>query len=236
MRGARFGRPLIAPAPCFGNHSDLRRLDQLYARRLVSGALSTSELSDVDPRRTTSIGPATAGPSLLFRPPSLASRAWIRRPDDAREAGRFTDAAATPESPRARLIRVLTPAKPTPPPCPLLHKDLDRLNSEYAERLRSTYLHPTEPGPASAGPTLSPSRSPRNCARDPRAVASGRPGGEEGSPAEAPSGPAPVLILCSTCRQPIRHNEILSISFCPIHGLSHPFTFIPLGQKRPRRA
>ena len=236
MRGARFGRLLNAPAPCIGDHSDLPKLDQLYARRLGSGALSTSELSDVDPSRTVSIGPATAGPSLLFRPSSLASRARIRAPDDERGPGRFTDAAATSESSRARHIRELTPAKTTPPPCPLLHPDLDRLNSEYAERLPCTYLHPTEPGPASDGPAHSQSCSPRNYARDPRAVPSGRLGGEEGSPAGAPSGPAPVLILCSTCRQPIRHNEILSISFCPIHGLSHPFTFIPLGQKRPRRA
>jgi hypothetical protein len=87
-----------------------------------------------------------------------------------------------------------------------------------------------------AGPTHSEPRSPRFHARDPRAVASGRFGGEEGPPAGAPSEPVPVLVLCSTCRQPICRNETLRISFCPIHGLSRPFTFIPLGQKLYRRA
>ena len=46
------------------------------------------------------------------------------------------------------------------------------------------------------------------------------------------SGPEPVLVVCSTCRQPIRRNEALRISFCPIHGLSQPFTFIPLTLRR----
>jgi hypothetical protein len=84
--------------------------------------------------------------------------------------------------------------------------------------------------------SVTASTSPRFHARDPRAAASGRLGGEEVSPAGAPSGPAPVLVLCSTCRQPIRRNETLRISFCPIHGLSGPFTFVPLSQRRYRRA
>ena len=54
--------------------------------------------------------------------------------------------------------------------------------------------------------------------------------------AGAPSGPAPVLVLCSICRQSIRWNEALGISFCPVHGLSEPFTFIPFSQKRFRSA
>ena len=83
---------------------------------------------------------------------------------------------------------------------------------------------------------LTHSVSPRNYARDPRAVASGRLGGEEGTPAGAPSGPAPVLIVCSICRHSIRHNEALRVSFCLIHGFSQPFTFIPLSQKRLPRA
>lgn len=104
----------------------------------------------------------------------------------------------------------------------------------FGARTRSSRIHALVPRDVSARPTHSQSRSPRNYARDPRAVASGRPGGEEGTPAEAPAGPAPVLVLCSTCRQPIRRNESLRISFCPIHGLSEPFTLIPFTWKRPR--
>jgi hypothetical protein len=109
-------------------------------------------------------------------------------------------------------------------------------SSHVAVPTRSSHIQSLAPRLGSARPIHSQSRSPRNYARDPRAVASGRLGGEEESPAGAPSGPVPVLVLCSTCRQPICRNETLRISFCPIHGLSGPFTFIPLGQKRYRRA
>ena len=61
-------------------------------------------------------------------------------------------------------------------------------------------------------------------------MASGRLGVGEEPPAAERREPAPVLVLCATCRQPIRYNEILGISFCPVHGLSSPFTFIPLSQ------
>ncbi len=96
-----------------------------------------------------------------------------------------------------------------------------------------------------AGPpdsAVTPSRaaayslSPSIHAREVRALASGQLGA--GLWKDPLTGPelAPVLVFCATCRQPIRRNEVLSISFCPIHGLSHPFTFIPLGQKRLRGA
>ena len=88
-------------------------------------------------------------------------------------------------------------------------------------------------GPVAVGPVFSKSRSPRI---DARAVPISRLGGEEESPAEAPFEPAPVLVLCSTCRQPIRRNEVLSISFCPIHGLSQPLTLIWLARKWVRGA
>ncbi len=91
-------------------------------------------------------------------------------------------------------------------------------------------------GPVAVGPVFSKSRSPRIYARDARAVPISRLGGEEESPAEAPFEPPPVLVLCSTCRQPIRRNEVLSISFCPIHGLSQPFTLIWLARKWVRGA
>ena len=88
------------------------------------------------------------------------------------------------------------------------------------------------------GPAVTPSRavayslSPSIHAREVRALASGQLGAGLGK--DPLTGPelAPVLIVCSLCRQPVRRNETLGISFCPIHGLSQPFTFIPLNQKR----
>jgi hypothetical protein len=139
------------------------------------------------------------------------------------------------ESRRARTVSRKCRRGPSPPPCPLLHADLDRLNSEYAALLRSTYLRPAEPGPAlRAGPTISEPAftSLWINARGASAVAPSQTGGEEESPSGASSEAAPDLVFCAKCRQPIRRNEILSISFCPIHGLSEPFAFVPLSQKR----
>jgi hypothetical protein len=48
------------------------------------------------------------------------------------------------------------------------------------------------------------------------------------------SEPGPVLAVCSACLLPVRHNEILGISFCQIHGLSKSFRFAPPTQYRPR--
>ena len=115
---------------------------------------------------------------------------------------------------------------------------LDELNQAFATKLGLFQLPPSQSesthstGPVTAGPVFSDSPSPRNYARDPQAVPIGRLGGEEEPPAGTPSEPAPVLVLCATCRQPIRWNEVLGISFCPIHGLSQPFTFIPLARRR----
>jgi hypothetical protein len=83
-----------------------------------------------------------------------------------------------------------------------------------------------------AGPTHSEPRSPRFHARDPRAVASGRLGAGEELPAAERPDQAPVLVVCATCRQPIRYNEVLGISFCTVHGFSEPFAFIQLSQRR----
>jgi hypothetical protein len=118
---ARFG-PLIAPAACSGDHSDLGRLDRLYALRLDSEPLPTSE------------------------------------PEDER-------------------------LSPTPSP-PFFRRPSDR-----------------------AAP-LNPS--------------------EEGTPG---SRPEPILVICSLCRQPIRRNGTLGTSFCPVHGTSRGFTFIPLTRR-----
>ncbi|MGH9920589.1 MAG: hypothetical protein ACRD6W_17190 [Nitrososphaerales archaeon] len=115
---------------------------------------------------------------------------------------------------------------------------MDVLNRAFASKLLALRLPPPQAEPtrsaglANAGPALAFCLSLRFHARDPRAVALGRLGGEEENPAGAPSGPAPVLVVCSTCRQPIRLNEVLRISYCPIHGLSQPFTFIPFGRRR----
>ncbi len=77
-----------------------------------------------------------------------------------------------------------------------------------------------------------PSISPRLHARDPRAVASGRLGGEEESPAGAPSEPAPVpRFVCARCHRPIRRNPILRISFCEVCGLSQAFIQLDGGQR-----
>ncbi len=119
-----------------------------------------------------------------------------------------------------------------------IHTQRESVSSErpVGDPIRSTHIRPTVPRSPSSDLAHSDSISSRNHARDPRAVTSGRLGEEEGTPAGAPSGPAPVLVVCSICRQPIHYNETLRISFCPIHGLSEPFTFIPLGQKPPREA
>ena len=76
------------------------------------------------------------------------------------------------------------------------------------------------------------SLSPSIHAREVRALASGQLGA--GLRKDPLTGPelAPVLVVCTVCRQSIRRNEVLGISFCPAHGLSEPFTFIPLAQKR----
>ncbi|MFI5413289.1 MAG: hypothetical protein ACHQ0I_01700 [Candidatus Lutacidiplasmatales archaeon] len=118
-----------------------------------------------------------------------------------------------------------------------MHADLDRLNSDYATLLRSTYLRPAEPGPAlAAGPTFSASLSPHGQQGSAGATLARLGRGEQELQPAVSSEPAPVIVVCTTCRQPIRRNETLGISFCPIHGLSQPFTFIPLGQRRLREA
>jgi hypothetical protein len=33
--------------------------------------------------------------------------------------------------------------------------------------------------------------------------------------------------ICRLCRQDARHNEVLHISFCPVHGLSSPLDLLP---------
>ena len=83
-----------------------------------------------------------------------------------------------------------------------------------------------------------PSVSPRRHARGTRAVASGRLGVGGEPPAVQRPEPAPVLVVCAICRQRISHNETLRISYCPTrgHGLSQPFAFIPLSQRRLREA
>ena len=55
---------------------------------------------------------------------------------------------------RVRPVREKCRRGPPPPACPLLHRDLDRRNSDYATLLRSTYLRPAGPGPAQ--PILNP--------------------------------------------------------------------------------
>ncbi len=67
---ARFG-PLIAPAPCSGDHSDLERLDRLYALRLASEPLPTSEPKTDRPQRTPSGGPAWTGPHPILGSPTV---------------------------------------------------------------------------------------------------------------------------------------------------------------------
>ncbi len=89
-------------------------------------------------------------------------------------------------------------------------------------------------------PAVTPSRalaysfSPRIHAREARALPSGQLGEREETPAPLGTDLAPVLVVCSMCRQSIRRNEVLGISFCPVHGFSERFTFIPLAQRRLR--
>jgi hypothetical protein len=33
--------------------------------------------------------------------------------------------------------------------------------------------------------------------------------------------------ICRQCRQDAKHNEVLHISFCPVHGLSSPIDALP---------
>lgn len=33
--------------------------------------------------------------------------------------------------------------------------------------------------------------------------------------------------ICRSCRQDAKHNEVLGISFCPVHGLSSPLDALP---------
>jgi len=33
--------------------------------------------------------------------------------------------------------------------------------------------------------------------------------------------------ICRLCRQDAKHNEVLHISFCPVHGLSSPLDQLP---------
>ena len=89
-----------------------------------------------------------------------------------------------------------------------------------------------EPGPMRV-PFCSPRSTPPGFyARDARAVPSGQLGVGEGSSAASRPELAPVLVVCKRCREPIIHNEILRLSFCPIHEFSQPFSFIPLAQRR----
>ena len=78
-------------------------------------------------------------------------------------------------------------------------------------------------------PSISPLFATHEVRGQPRQAGSGRE-----TEAQAPEGPepAPVLAFCATCRQPIRRNPVLLISFCPVHGLSQPITFVPLTQRR----
>ena len=99
---------------------------------------------------------------------------------------------------------------------------------------RSEARGAVEPSDSAVTPSraVAYSLSPSIHAREVRALASGQLGAGLGK--DPLTGPelAPVLVVCTTCRQPIHRNEILGISFCPIHGLSQPFTFIPFGKRR----
>jgi hypothetical protein len=33
--------------------------------------------------------------------------------------------------------------------------------------------------------------------------------------------------ICRACRQDAKHNEVLNISYCPIHGLGSPLDALP---------
>jgi hypothetical protein len=33
--------------------------------------------------------------------------------------------------------------------------------------------------------------------------------------------------ICRLCRQDAKHNEVLHISYCPVHGLSSPLDLLP---------
>jgi len=33
--------------------------------------------------------------------------------------------------------------------------------------------------------------------------------------------------ICRLCRQDAKHNEVLHISFCPVHGLNSPLDVLP---------
>ena len=33
--------------------------------------------------------------------------------------------------------------------------------------------------------------------------------------------------ICRLCRQDAKHNEVLHISYCPVHGLSSPLDALP---------
>ena len=93
-----------------------------------------------------------------------------------------------------------------------------------------------EPPDSAVIPSQTPAYafSPRIHAPGTRVARLGQLGAREETPAPSEPELAPVLVVCTTCRQPIRRNEVLGISFCPVHGLSQPFTFIPFGQKRLR--
>ncbi|MHB1932752.1 MAG: hypothetical protein ACYCPV_07215, partial [Thermoplasmata archaeon] len=34
-------------------------------------------------------------------------------------------------------------------------------------------------------------------------------------------------LICRLCRQDAKHNEVLHISYCPVHGLSSPLDLLP---------
>jgi hypothetical protein len=44
--------------------------------------------------------------------------------------------------------------------------------------------------------------------------------------------------ICRLCRQDAKHNEVLRISYCPVHGLSSPLDALPrpMETRLPRRA
>ena len=89
-----------------------------------------------------------------------------------------------------------------------------RIHAREARALASDQLGAREETPAPTGPELVPATE----ARGPRVL----PGLDHTS----------ILVLCATCRQSIRHNPVLGISFCPAHGLSQSFVFIPISQRR----
>ena len=138
------------------------------------------------------------------------------------------------ESVRAHPVRESALFRATPPACPLQHDDLGRLNRDYASRLRSTYLHPAELGPAQAGPTHSPAL---RCSSPPARPAQTRRWGQSGGavrsddPTDTPDRDPEPRLICARCRSPIRRNPTLRISFCEVCGLSQGFIELRPGQR-----